>query len=101
MTFPNTNTPDSTIQTIHRLTEKVKAIGAHTEIYDADTVLQDYFDNMESDVTGTGYELIDFYEKSDKASRDTIETLFGMLFGESFGQYLADTKSALEDTLLS
>lgn len=99
--FPNTNTPDSVIQTIHHLTEKIETMATHSEICDADTVLQDYFDNMESEVTGTGYELIDLYEKADKTSRDTIETMFGIIFGESFGQYLVDTKAALEDTLLS
>lgn len=58
------------------------------KIADADTILQDYMDEAERDISGTGPELIQIWWRShDRAS---VEKLFEAFTGRPFREYLRD-----------
>lgn len=54
---------------------------------DADTVLQDILDSMESEITCASDELIGIYKSSN--DKESFEKLFAALTGTSFQQYLS------------
>lgn len=58
-------------------------------IHDADTVLADIFDNMEKEVTGTGFELIELYMRS--TDKPGFCRLFEAITGTTWTQFIDES----------
>lgn len=58
-------------------------------IHDADTVLADIFDNMEKEVTGTGFELIELYMRS--TDKSGFCRLFEAITGTTWTQFIDES----------
>lgn len=57
-------------------------------VFDADTVLADILDNMETEVTGSGFELIELYQRS--ADKPGFCQLFESLTGTSWSAFIEE-----------
>lgn len=60
------------------------------EFVDADCVLQNAFNEAETEVSGTAEELFELYENCSTSEKDVFERLFEMMLGKSFSEYLDD-----------